>query len=76
MNQPNAFYELDADALRYAARRAGFEKQAALARASGLAQQQVSNLFHGVTRSPSASTLLQLAEALGCEPADLMRPTR
>lgn len=76
MNQPNRFYEVDADALRYAARHAGFTSYAGLACASGLTQNQVSNLSRGKAANPSASTVLQLADALGCEPADLMRPTR
>lgn len=42
-------------------------KYSKLADKAGICPQTVSNIVHGVTRSPRAATVLQLLKALGFE---------
>ena len=71
-------YRIDADALAYAARRAGFTHPsgriayARLAKASGVNVRSIHEYAEGIARNPCSSSLLQLARALECEPIDLM----
>ncbi len=70
-------YRIDPDALAYAARRAGFARgskisRKRLAQAADVPSSTVTNCLRGTANNPSASTVLQLADALGCEPRDLM----
>ncbi len=67
-------YRFDPVAARYATRKAGFNSASSAARAAGLKPQNLSRLFCGA-RGCSASTLFQLADALGVDPRDLMIET-
>lgn len=67
-------YVLDVTALAYATRRAGYRTHAELAAASRVSPSRLDHYFHRRDTNLSASTLLQLADALGCDPRDLMIP--
>ena len=77
MNRPPK-YRIDPNALAYAARRAGFTHPSGrvacerLAKASGVSASSIHEYAEGIIRNPRSSALLQLAQALGCEPIDLM----
>lgn len=66
-------YEFDSAVARREMRRIGYATMAELACASGVSASRVYQLFGGTDANPSASTLLQLADALGAGPRDLMK---
>lgn len=69
-------YTLDADSLRYAARKAGFTGGRFirdLSDASGVDYKILKTYMNGTAKQPNASFIMQLAETLDCEPWDLMR---
>ncbi len=69
-------YVLDVDSLRYAARKAGFtgwHRVRDLSVASGVEYRTLKTYFQGATKQPCASFVMQLADALGVEPWDLMK---
>lgn len=73
-------HRLDPDALRYAMRHSGFCEGGKLlvpelAFASGVRKETIETYLSGVASNPSASYLIQIAEALDVEPIDLMKPT-
>ena len=73
-------WRLDLDALRYAAARAGCppgdrRRPNALAALSGVPAATVRSYFNGLSANPSASYLIQLADALEVDPHDLMIET-
>lgn len=76
MNQAEAWYEFDSDSAMYALKHSGIGSKSELAVKSGVSRGQLYHLLNGKIANPSASTVIQLADALGCEPIDLMRPTR
>lgn len=45
-----------------------------LAAASGIGTTTILRIENGPVERPQSSTIRALAEALGCEPADLMEP--
>lgn len=65
-------YEFDRRALAYAMRRAGLDERGLSGR-SGVSQSTISLYLGGRTSNPLGATLLQLSDALGCDPHDLMR---
>lgn len=70
-------WRFDPDAMRYAMRRAGYGRYGgagALARDVGVARDAIGDYLDG-TRSPSVPALFSLAEALECDPADLVEDT-
>ncbi len=72
----NPRYALDVDALAYAMKKAGmsgYGRIVKLADAAGLDYCAARRMVAGQTANPSASTLIQLARALGCAAEDLMR---
>jgi len=64
----------DAAAVRYAMRRAGYLLGAELASACGLDRSVVNAVLRGEKPHVSASTMCDLAAALGCDVMDLMKP--
>lgn len=66
-------WRVDADAVYYAMRCAGFETVDALAGASGVAYATLHLALTGETARPSADTMMRIAGALGCEVANLMK---
>ncbi len=64
----------DAVAVRYAMRRAGYLIGAELASACGLDRSVVNAVLRGEKPHVSASTMCDLAAALGCDVMDLMKP--
>lgn len=48
--------------------------QMGLAKKSGVPQPTIWLIEQGLTQRPRLSTMTRLAEALGCEPGDLLEP--
>lgn len=66
-------WRVDADAVWYAARRAGMRSMLDLERASGVPHATLSHALGGQTPWPSADVMCRVADALGCDVMDLMR---
>ena len=66
-------FDVDRDALRYAMRRAGYHDARQLGQDSLVSDSTIQRMVDGERLGVQASTMCQLAVALGCDVLDLMR---